>query len=252
MSKHVGRHRAPGYSPAKELGQIASGATAPAAKVSAIAVLSGGLAAGMAVPAQAAQAPLTGLEGSVVTAPSTPSPDTFGTVGFTTKVVAKAVASKPAAAPKATTAPAPAAAATRQTQQPAASRSSAARAAAPAPAPAASIPNDGSIIGIAASLSGIPYVAGGSSPGTGFDCSGFTSYVYRMAGKSIPRTAAAQQAASTKVSNPQPGDLMFFGIPAYHAAIFAGGGKIYDAQHPGTTTGLHTIWTYSNVTYGRF
>ena len=45
---------------------------------------------------------------------------------------------------------------------------------------------------------------------------------------------------------------MFFGFPAYHAAIYAGGGMIYDAQHPGTTVGLHKIWTYSNVSYGRF
>ena len=250
MSKHVGRHRAPGYSPAQEIGQIASDAAAPAAKVSAIAVLAGGLTAGMAVPAQAAQAPLAGLEGSVVTAPSTPSPDSFGTVGFTTKVVEKPAAPKPTSAAKATR---PAAAAPAQTPT---SRSTASRstAAAPAPAPAAapSIPNDGSIIGIAASLSGIPYRAAGSSPSTGFDCSGFTSYVYRMAGKSIPRTADAQRAAATPVSNPQPGDLMFFGFPAYHAAIYAGGGMIYDAQHPGTTTGLHKIWTYSNVSYGRF
>ena len=83
-----------------------------------------------------------------------------------------------------------------------------------------------------------PLRAGGSSPSTGFDCSGFTSYVYRLAGKGIPRTAEGQRAASTPVSNPQPGDLMFFGFPAYHAAIYAGGGMIYDAQHPGTTTGL--------------
>src|SRR5437667_5615863 len=38
----------------------------------------------------------------------------------------------------------------------------------------------------------LPYVYGGSSPSTGFDCSGLTSYVYRHYGKSIPRTADAQ------------------------------------------------------------
>lgn len=252
MAKHVGRHRAPGYSTAKEIGQIASDRAAPAAKVSAVAVLSGGLAAGMAVPAQAAPAPLAGLEGPVVTAPSTPSPDSFGTDGFTTKVVAKPAASRSAAAPTAK-ATRPAAAAPAQTP---ASRSTTSRSTAAAAAPAAaaepSVPNDGSIIGIAASLSGIPYRAGGSSPSTGFDCSGFTSYVYRMAGKDIPRVAEAQRAASIKVSDPQPGDLMFFGFPAYHAAIYAGGGMIYDAQHPGTTVGLHKIWTYINVSYGRF
>ena len=213
-----------------------------------IAVLSVGLAAGWAKPANAAEAPTTAVEGLVVTAPSTPSPDSFGTGGFTTKVVAKPVAPKATAtatrtarATAAAPAPAPASRSTSTRSTPAA-----------APAAAPSIPNDGSIIGIAASLSGIRYVAGGSSPSTGFDCSGFTSYVYRLAGKSIPRTAEGQRSASTPVSSPQPGDLMFFGFPAYHAAIYAGGGMIYDAQHPGTTTGLHSIWTYSNVSYGRF
>ena len=98
---------------------------------------------------------------------------------------------------------------------------------------------------------GTPYVWAGTTP-AGFDCSGFTSYVYRLAGKSLPRTAEAQRAASSKVSNPAPGDLIFFGYPAYHVGIYAGGGMMYDSPRTGKTTGLHAIWTQSGVSYGRF
>ena len=109
---------------------------------------------------------------------------------------------------------------------------------APAPAPA---PAGGGILGIAASLTGIPYVYGGSSP-AGFDCSGYTSYVFAQAGYSLPRSAAGQQAATTPVSNPQPGDLVFFGYPAYHVGIYAGGGMMYDAGRPGIPTQYRAVF----------
>lgn len=103
------------------------------------------------------------------------------------------------------------------------------------------------VLGIASSLSGIPYSWGGTSP-AGFDCSGFTQYVFRQAGISLPRTAGAQRAASRSVSNPQPGDLVFFGT--WHVGIFAGNGMMYDSPTSGQTTGLHRIWS-SAVSYGR-
>jgi cell wall-associated NlpC family hydrolase len=117
----------------------------------------------------------------------------------------------------------------------------------PAPAPA---PSASGIVGIAQSLFGVPYVYGGTTP-SGFDCSGFTSYVYRHAGISIPRTASAQQAAATRVSSPSPGDLVFFGTPAYHVGIYVSPGRLIDAQRPGTVTGNHSIWTTPSG-YGRF
>ena len=55
------------------------------------------------------------------------------------------------------------------------------------------------------------YSYGGTSP-AGFDCSGFTAYVFRQVGISLPRTAEQQRQAVTRVSNPQPGDLVFFGF----------------------------------------
>src|SRR5699024_1976765 len=78
---------------------------------------------------------------------------------------------------------------------------------APAPAPATT---DGSVVGIAQGLQGIPYVYGGGST-SGFDCSGFTTHVFEQAGRSLPRTAAAQYGATSRISRSeaQPGDLVF-------------------------------------------
>jgi cell wall-associated NlpC family hydrolase len=111
-------------------------------------------------------------------------------------------------------------------------------------------PATGGVLGIASSLSGIPYRYGGSSPSTGFDCSGFTSYVFRQVGISLPRTAEEQRQSATPVADPQPGDLVFFGSPAYHVGIYAGGGMMYDSPRTGETTGLHRIWS-GDLSYGR-
>ncbi len=271
--QHLGRHRAPDYSPLSEIADIAARSAQPAMKVSAVAVASGGLVATFALPASAApahedSAATTAAGAPVSTLPqiagqtvavAAPAVDnavapTFGVVGFTAQPAAASApqtltitkVAQPAPAPAA----APAAAATTTTR---ASRTTTRTAAPAAPAvnEAPVRAATGGIIGIAASLSGIYYRYGGTTT-AGFDCSGFTSYVYRQAGISLPRTAAAQQAASTKVSNPAPGDLIFFGYPAYHVGIYAGGGMMYDSPRTGKTTGLHAIWTQSGVSYGRF
>ncbi len=134
-----------------------------------------------------------------------------------------------------------------QAAAPAAAAARPAVAAAPVAVPAGA---NSSIVNIARGLSGVPYRWGGTTP-AGFDCSGFTQYVYAKAGISIPRTSQEQQRRAIRVSHPRPGDLVFFGNPAYHVGIYAGNGMVYDAQRPGTTTGLHVIWT-PNVSYGRF
>ncbi|TPG14141.1 hypothetical protein EAH86_17130 [Pedococcus bigeumensis] len=94
------------------------------------------------------------------------------------------------------------------------------------------------------------YSYGGTSPSTGFDCSGFTAYVFRQVGISLPRTAEAQRQATTRVSSPQPGDLVFFGSPAYHVGIYAGNGMMWDSPRSGKAVALRSIWS-SSVTYGR-
>ncbi len=96
-------------------------------------------------------------------------------------------------------------------------------------------PDHSSVVAFAASYVGkVPYVWGGSTP-AGFDCSGFTMYVYSNFGVSLPHNAAAQQACTTPVpaGQEQPGDLVFFGDPAYHVGIYAGGGSIIDAPCTG-------------------
>jgi cell wall-associated NlpC family hydrolase len=70
---------------------------------------------------------------------------------------------------------------------------------------------DSDIVEIARSLEGIPYKYGGTTK-RGFDCSGFTSYVYAKNNASLPRTSAEQEtyAKSVKIKDLQAGDLLFF------------------------------------------
>jgi len=122
----------------------------------------------------------------------------------------------------------------------------------PAAAPAASGMGD-RILDTASQYAGVPYVYGGTTP-AGFDCSGYTGYVMRQNGVSLPRTANAQKSASTRIDRSQavPGDLVFFtsGGRAYHVGIYAGGNKMWDAPRSGKPVQLRTIWT-SAVTFGR-
>ncbi|MFF2912837.1 MULTISPECIES: C40 family peptidase [Bacillales] len=76
---------------------------------------------------------------------------------------------------------------------------------------------------------GTSYKTGGTST-AGFDCSGFTTYVYKSIGISLPRTSQSQYSAGTSISRSQmrPGDLVFFntlGNGVSHVGIFVGNGK---------------------------
>ncbi|WP_446666606.1 C40 family peptidase [Flexivirga sp. B27] len=100
-----------------------------------------------------------------------------------------------------------------------------------------------SVISIAEKYLGVPYVWGGSTPSQGFDCSGLTSYVYKQAGMYIPRTASQQQSYMKRTSSPQPGDLVFFGSPAYHVGIYLGNNMMIAAPKPGDVVKKQSIWT---------
>jgi peptidoglycan DL-endopeptidase CwlO len=97
---------------------------------------------------------------------------------------------------------------------------------------------------------GCPYQYGAAGPDR-FDCSGFTMYVYSHFGVGLPHNAAMQQSMVTAVTADQlqPGDLVFFGIPAYHVGIYVGGGMMIHAPHTGTVVSVSSIAGASS--YGR-
>lgn len=93
------------------------------------------------------------------------------------------------------------------------------------------------VLEYAAQFLGTPYVYGGSTP-SGFDCSGFTSYVFKNTVGSIPRVAQSQFDATTRVSREEllPGDLVFFGSSASsisHVGIYVGDDQFIHSPHTG-------------------
>ncbi len=126
----------------------------------------------------------------------------------------------------------------------------------PAPAPVAPTPtpapapsgNGSSVIAEAYKYLGVPYVWGGKTP-SGFDCSGFTSYVFRNAtGREIGGWTVPQESAGTKISvaEAQPGDLYFWGSAGstYHVAIALGGGQYIHAPTTGKTVSVGSVGSY--------
>jgi cell wall-associated NlpC family hydrolase len=109
------------------------------------------------------------------------------------------------------------------------------------------------VLSTAAKLAGTPYEYGGTSP-SGFDCSGFTKYVFSKVGVDLPRTSSAQSDAVKTVAKAakKPGDLLFFsdGGDVYHTAIYAGHGKMWTAPESGETVKLDNIFS-SSYTVGR-
>ena len=94
-----------------------------------------------------------------------------------------------------------------------------------------------SVLNYASQFLGVPYVYGGSTP-SGFDCSGFTSYVFKNTVGSIPRVAQAQYDATTRVSRDDllPGDLVFFGSSTSsisHVGIYVGSNQFIHAPSTG-------------------
>ena len=243
MASHAtGRHRAPGrFNPVSELSGIVAQAAQPAVKTSAVIAASGGLVASFALPAAAAPAAATQKTAAApaaapvaVRAPEVAAPqasEAFGLIGFT-------ATAKPKPKPKpvvreVVTQRAVSRSTTRVTKDYTNLK-----------------PAAGGVVAIAAQYAGLPYHYGGTSPSTGFDCSGFTQFVFGKVGISLPRTAESQRQAATPVSSPQPGDLVFFGSPAYHVGIYAGGGMMWDSPRTGEAVQKRAIFG-GNVSYGR-
>ncbi|MBW3592606.1 MAG: C40 family peptidase [Actinobacteria bacterium] len=100
----------------------------------------------------------------------------------------------------------------------------------------------GGVVGIAMQYLGIPYLWGGASPSTGFDCSGFVQYVYAQVGVSLPHNAAMQYGYGSPVSrsNLQAGDLVFFNGLG-HNGIYIGGNQFIHSPHTGDVVKISSI-----------
>lgn len=105
------------------------------------------------------------------------------------------------------------------------------------------------ILDTAKSCLGIAYKTGGTTPKTGFDCSGFAQYVFAQAGVSLPRVSADQAKAGIAVpySQLRPGDLVCFNTPVSHVGIYLGGGKFIHSPKPGDSVKI-TELKYMDLT----
>ena len=108
----------------------------------------------------------------------------------------------------------------------------------------------GGVVGIAMRYLGVPYRWGGASPSGGFDCSGFTMYVFAQIGVSLPHYTGSQYAMGTPVSRDQlqAGDLVFFNGLG-HMGIYIGGGNMIHAPHTGDVVKISPMTGWYAQTY---
>lgn len=100
---------------------------------------------------------------------------------------------------------------------------------------------------------GIPYVWAGDRPSTGFDCSGYTAYVYAQHGVSLPHYSGFQAEMGTPVmpEDIQPGDLLAFGLPVHHVGIYIGDGLFIHAPRTGDVVSIWELSWKTNLSYIR-
>jgi hypothetical protein len=103
---------------------------------------------------------------------------------------------------------------------------------------------------------GDPYVWAATGPDA-WDCSGLTMAAWAAAGRAIPRTSVAQQAATTPVAQSElaPGDLVFWsvlpGFPStvFHVGLYIGDGRMIHAPRPGTSVRVESIHAWAPPTF---
>jgi cell wall-associated NlpC family hydrolase len=108
-------------------------------------------------------------------------------------------------------------------------------------APSAASGPSAQVLARARAQIGKPYVWGGASPQTSFDCSGLVQWAYRQLGVALPRTAQQQYGATARLTPDQlqPGDLVFFrntypsAEPITHVGIYVGNGRMINAPTQG-------------------
>ena len=228
--------------PLDDFANAATGSLAVVGRRSAVVAASGGLVMTMALPASASTEgsanALPSVDVSALTADArtvlatSPVVSVPGDAGWSFEAPTITVTANPKPVPVVRAAPA-------------ASRS-AARAATPeASAPVPQSVAGNAVLEVAARYVGTPYVSGGATP-DGFDCSGFTSYVYAQLGITLPRTSADQRYMGVEVSraDAQPGDIIW--SPG-HIGIYAGGNTQIDSPRPGKTVQFRDIWQTSPI-----
>ncbi|MEW5725757.1 MAG: NlpC/P60 family protein [Thermodesulfobacteriota bacterium] len=91
------------------------------------------------------------------------------------------------------------------------------------------------LLAVAYSKTGLPYRRGGTSPETGFDCAGFTQWVFTQNGLPLPRTPQDQFGSGRPISKEElrPGDLVFYDEGYLHVGIYAGDGLFIHSPHTG-------------------
>jgi hypothetical protein len=105
-------------------------------------------------------------------------------------------------------------------------------------------------VAIAEQFLGVPYVWAGASPIYGFDCSGFTMYVYAQLRVQLTHFSGAQwnEGARVPVDQLAPGDLVFFEPGASgpgHVGIYVGGGEFIHAPHTGDVVKISSLYEYT-------
>lgn len=100
---------------------------------------------------------------------------------------------------------------------------------------------------------GIPYLWGGASPVTGFDCSGLVQYVFLQNGMYVPHYSGYQALMGFEVPRDavQPGDLVFFGNPVHHVGIYMGNDLFVHAPQTGDVVKISRLSERADVSHIR-
>jgi hypothetical protein len=106
------------------------------------------------------------------------------------------------------------------------------------------------IVAYARHFLGVRYSWGGTSPRTGFDCSGLVRFVYGHFGIGLPHSSWADLGRGHRVGRGRlrPGDLVFF-AGASHVGIYAGSGRFIDAPHSGAVVRITTMHGWYGASY---
>ena len=109
------------------------------------------------------------------------------------------------------------------------------------------------VVAYARHFLGVHYSWGGTSPHTGFDCSGLVRFVYGHFGIVLPHSSFGDLTLGRRVSRRwlRPGDVVFF-AGASHVGIYVGSGRFIDAPHTGTVVRISTMRSYGYYAARRF